>query len=71
MKGVKTMKLLIEFKKDYLALFSNINNIDKNSFYLLMTCHKSKKGGFGEPISENTCDLVLKKYNPEYYYRDI
>ncbi len=65
------MKLKIKFHKDYYALFSNIDNEDINAFYLVLVSHKSRKGGFEEPITEEECDKLLKKINPEYYYSEF
>lgn len=64
------MKIECGFNKNMKALFSNIGNTDKNSFYLLMTYHKSKKGGFGTEISVEQCNKTLKRKNKQYYYVD-
>jgi hypothetical protein len=42
-------------------LFSNIGNENPNEFYLLMTYHKSKKGGFDYPVTVEQCQKALKK----------
>ncbi len=53
------MKIKIPFKKDYIALFSNIGNENEKDFYLLMVYHKSMKGGFDEPIEKATARELL------------
>ena len=62
------MKIECNFNKDMRALFSNVNNKDKNSFYLLMTYHKSRKGGFGTEVSIEQCNKMLRRKNKQYYY---
>jgi len=42
-------------------LFSNIDSPDSDSFYLLMTFHKSKKGGFYYPVTVEECKKALKR----------
>ena len=65
------MKLSCRFDKDYIAIFSNIGSENENAFYLLMTCHKSQKGGFGHGISVNQCKKSLKRKNKAYYYKEL
>lgn len=64
------MKIECNIDKNMRALFSNIGNPDKNSFYLLMTYHKNRKGGFGMEISVEQCNKILKRQNKQYYYVD-
>jgi hypothetical protein len=52
----------------YIALFSNVGCENKNHFYLLMTYHCSRKGGFGHGISVEKCKELVKKENPNYKY---
>jgi hypothetical protein len=42
-------------------LFSNIGNSNPKEFYLLMTFHKSRKGGFDYPVTIEQCEKALKK----------
>lgn len=49
-------------------LFSNIGLDNENSFYLLMTFHKSKKGGFNYPVTVEECREALSKNG--YVYRE-
>jgi len=65
------MKFTCRFDKDYIALFSNINSVCENAFYLLMTCHKSKKGGFDHGITVEKCQKLLKRKNKAYYYQEL
>lgn len=65
------MKIECNFNKDMRALFSNVNSEDKNSFYLLMTYHKSRKGGFNAEISIEQCQKLLKRKNKKYYYAEV
>jgi len=50
-------------------LFSNVGSKKENEFYLLMTFHKSKKGGFDYPVTVEECQKALAKegyvYIPE------
>lgn len=62
------MKLTLKYKKDFLALFSNLGMEDENTFYVLATFHKSRKGGFGEGITVAQADKTLKKHNPNYKF---
>jgi len=48
-------------------LFSNIG-VKENEFYLLMTFHKSKKGGFYYPVTVEDCKKALRRYNKSYVY---
>ena len=65
------MKFTCRFNKDYIALFSNINSTCENAFYLLMTYHKSRKGGFGHGISVEQCRKLLKRKNKDLYYKEL
>jgi len=51
-------------------LFSNINSENKNEFYLLMTFHKSKKGGFDYPVTIEECKKALSKKGYSYIERE-
>jgi len=42
-------------------LFSNVGSENPLEFYLLMTFHKSKKGGFDYPVSVQECIEALAK----------
>ncbi|MBW2006140.1 MAG: hypothetical protein JRI72_16365 [Deltaproteobacteria bacterium] len=42
-------------------LFSNIGNENKREFYLLMTFHKSRRGGFDYPVTIEECKKALAK----------
>lgn len=64
------MKIECKFDVDYVALFSNVGSIKENEFFLLMTYHKSKKGGFGKFISVGDCKRLLRKKNKNYVYRE-
>lgn len=64
------MKIACNFDKNMKALYSNVNSNDKNAFYLLMTYHKNKKGGFGTEISVEQCNKMLKRKNKQFYYID-
>jgi len=64
------VKIVCNFNKDFRALFSNIGNSDKNAFSLLMTYHKSQKGGFGTEISVEQCNELLKRENKQFYCVD-
>lgn len=66
-----TTKLTLWYKKDFYALFSNAASKNENEFYLVMVFHKSKKGGFGEPITVEQCEKALKRYNPNFKYVEI
>jgi len=65
------MKFTCRFDKDYIALFSNINSISENAFYLLMTYHKSRKSGFDHGITVEKCNKLLKRKNRAYYYQEL
>jgi hypothetical protein len=52
-------------------LFSNIDSPNPESFYLLMTFHKSKKGGFDYPVTVDQCKEALKKKKLKYFEGDI
>ena len=52
-------------------LFSNVGRSRKNEFYLLMTYHKSKKGGFNYPVTIEQCKKALKRKSHEYKYVEI
>lgn len=47
-------------------LFSNIGMENSNCFYLLMTFHKSKKGGFDYPVTITDCKKALAKKDYTY-----
>ncbi len=64
----KKLNLKWNSDKNMIALFSNIDNIDKNKYYLLMVYHKSMKGGFSREISIEECNEILKKHNSNYSY---
>ena len=49
-------------------LFSNVNSKKKDEFYLLMTFHKSKKGGFDYPVTVEECKKALEKKG--YFYKE-
>jgi len=48
-------------------LFSNIDSPSPEHFYLLMTFHKSRKGGFDYPVTVNECKEALKKKKLKYF----
>jgi len=56
---------------DQRLLFSNIDSPDPNSFYLLMTFHKSKKGGFDYPVTIEECKKALKKKGLKYLEKEV
>lgn len=47
-------------------LFLNVGNENPNEFYLLMTFHKSKKGGFDYPATTEECIKALAKKGYTY-----
>jgi len=56
----------------HLALFSNNNRENPNEFYLLMTFHKSRKGGFDAvDFTVEDAEKLLKKHNENYVYVDF
>ena len=63
------MKIELPFNRVYIALFSNIGSKNKNHFYLLMTYHNKRNGGFDEEITPGECQKLLEKVNPEYTYK--
>ena len=67
------MKIVLKWEsdKEMRALFSNINNVNENDFYLLMVFHKNKKGGFERDISIEECKTILKKQNSKYNYKEV
>jgi len=58
-------------KGEHRLLFSNIDSKSDNHFYLLMTFHKSRKGGFSNPVSIDDCRLALRRYGKQYIYQDV
>ena len=48
-------------------LFSNVG-VKEHEFYLLMTFHKSKKGGFHYPVTVEDCKKALKRKCRSYVY---
>ena len=65
------MKIECRFGGDMRALFSNVGSANPCSFYLVMTFHKSRKGGFGTEISVEQCKRLLKRKNKNYTYKEI
>jgi len=49
-------------------LFSNEGLKKKNEFYLLMTFHKSRKGGFDYPVTVEDCQKALRRKCKSYVY---
>jgi len=49
-------------------LFSNVGNKNQNEFYLLMTFHKSKRGGFDYSATTEECMKALEKKG--YIYKE-
>jgi len=47
-------------------LFSNVSSPDSKKYYLLMTFHKSRKGGFDYPVTAEECKEALKRKGLEY-----
>lgn len=60
------MKLKCKFNRDYVALFSNVGSKKEDEFYLLMTFHKSKKGGFDHGITVEECQRLLRRRGYKY-----
>ena len=54
----------------YKLLFSNIGQKNPNEFCLLMVFHKSRKGGFDEPVSIDECQKALRRKNRNFVYVD-
>lgn len=65
------MKIELPFPGDckQRLLFSNISSKNENEFYLLMTYHKSHKGGFDYPVTIGDCKTALTKKG--YVYKEI
>lgn len=49
-------------------LFSNIGMKNPKVFYLLMTFHKSRKGGFNYSVTIGECELALNKVKKGYIF---
>jgi len=62
------LELSIPGNSSQKLLFSNINSSNSNHFYLLMTYHKSRKGGFSYPVTTDECNKALKRENKNYLY---
>lgn len=62
------LNLPILGKSNQRLLFSNVNMEDPNEFYLLMTFHRNRKGGFHYPVTVEECQKALSKKKKEYKF---
>jgi hypothetical protein len=66
MKKHKKLNLPMPGDSTQRLLFSNINSKNSDEFYLLMTFHKSMKGGFEYPVTAEQCTKALAKKGLKY-----
>ena len=63
------LNLPLPGKNEQRLLFSNVGNDNPKEFYLLMTFHKNRKGGFNYSPTVGKCKKALEKQGFSYKER--